>query len=108
MAKEKLAAPTADIAATVAEIHKQHAVEAPKEPPLTGVEVAKEIAAIQPPSPPLRTQYRLREASKPDSAAVVVVSPDGSVEDAVREFNKGRKEVRTAKQLIIEKLASVA
>jgi len=46
--------------------------------------------------------YSVRQRTEPEGAAVVVESPDGTPEDAVRMFNARRGgEIRTMKQLIL-------
>lgn len=46
--------------------------------------------------------YSVRQRTDPEGAAVVVESPDGTSEDAVRMFNARRGgEIRTMKQLIL-------
>lgn len=65
------------------------------------VEIPVNRAEIAEPSV---VQYSIRERGNPDEPAVVVESPDGTIEDAVRAFNARRKEVRTAKQLLITKV----
>lgn len=104
--------PTAEsIAAAVVSLQEE--TVAKERPLLTGVEVAKKIAESLPPAPPAGTKYRMaaiKEApiGEPLTSdnSVVVTSPDGSIEDAVRRFNQDKKEIRTAKQLRIEKCAA--
>lgn len=96
----------AEVEQAAKEIQKEHAITAPEEPPLTGVEIAARIGANQPPPPPAGTQYHMRDLTDPDAKSVTVTSPDGSIEDAVRAFNANRKEIRTAKQLSISKVSA--
>lgn len=84
--------------------HADAATKSPNDPPMTGVQVAAELARQLPPPPPAGTRYSVRELGNPDAPASTVTSPDGSIEDAVRTFNAGRKSILTAKQLILERL----
>lgn len=79
-----------------------------KQPPLSGKEIAAAIGKIQPSAAQPGTKYLLRMAADKDDPGITVVSPDGTFEDAVREFNKNRKPdaIRTAKQLVIVRLAA--
>ena len=71
--------------------------------PKTGIDIAADMAAAQPTAPPAGQKYSITEFGSTD--AVIVASPDGSVEDAVRTFNEGKSaKIRTAKQLKIEKI----
>ena len=102
----KSVAPTTDIAAAVTAIQTEHAATADKaQPPLTGVEVAAIIAGDQPPAPNAGQRYRIADRANP-VVTVDVVSPDGSIEDAVRSYNHQRTAIRTAKQLIIQPLSA--
>jgi len=115
MAKQEKPIAAIDIPAAVEKIQRENAATGPKERPMTGVEIAAVLASEQPPAPAAGTQYRLTPFAGVEEEAVanpvIVASPDGTVEDAVRMYNaiEQRKKngvVRTAKQLKIERLAS--
>lgn len=94
------------MASQVEQIQSAAATDNPKARPLTGVEVAEILAAEQPEPFKPGQRFRLKDRVKPETAAVIVESPDGTIEDAVRAYNQGRTDIRTAKQLTIEPLAS--
>lgn len=105
VAVKRLKTPTHDIEAEAGRIQARHAREHKDDPdfrPLTGVEIAKEINAIQPLPPAPGSRYLIKQRTNPNDDGVKVVSADGSIEDAVRAYNANRVDLRTAKQLIIE------
>lgn len=105
MAKKVIS--VAEVEAAAKQIQSDHAkTSQPHDPPMTGVEIAVVIASQQPPPEPAGTRYGVRLAGDSTVAPIVVTSQDGTVEDAVRAFNVGRAEIRTAKQLVIEKLSA--
>lgn len=81
-----------------------------KEPPLSGVALAEAVHELLPDPAPAGQKYRVAELRNAPVGttldadnSVVVVSADGSVEDAIRAYNAGKSAIRTFKQLRIEK-----
>ena len=102
----KKAVSVAEVDTAVKQIQSEHAkTSEPTDPPMTGVEIAAVIASQQPTPEPPGTRYKVRLAGDANAPEQVVTSHDGTIEDAVRAFNNGKAEIRTAKQLVIEKLA---
>ena len=87
-------------------------LKSPDAGPDTGSEVAVnvEMPVIGATAGPVESagpvkRYSVVQRCDPAGVAVVVESPDGTIEDAVRAFNARRGgEIRTAKQLILTPL----
>lgn len=83
--------------------------------PLTGVQIAEEIGKLKPKALPAGTRYKCQDTTNPEGEPVVVVSGDGTVEDAVRAYNaieyakpQDKQKPRTFKQLIVEPITAKA
>lgn len=104
MAKKDIDATS--LPAAVEAIQAEAMATDPKGRPLTGVEVAALLHEELPVPLSPGTRFKLKDRIKEGSDPVIVTSPDGTIEDAIRAYNQGRTDIRTAKQLIIEPLAS--